>query len=64
MWKTQPRYTISDLERIKCPTLVMAGELDVIKRDHTDQLAGAIPNSRKVIIAGVTHLVPPTSPRK
>ena len=55
MWRTQPNYSFDDLARIKAPTLVIAGEADLIKREHTDQLAKAIPHSREVIIAGGTH---------
>jgi pimeloyl-ACP methyl ester carboxylesterase len=58
MWQTQPHYTLNDLGRIKAPTLIMAGEFDAIKRQHTDQLARAIPDSREVIIEGATHSVP------
>jgi pimeloyl-ACP methyl ester carboxylesterase len=43
---------------IKAPTLVMAGEFDGIKREHTDQIAKAISNSRECIIEGATHSVP------
>ena len=55
MWATQPHYTIADLGRIKAPVLVMAGEFDVIKRTHTDQLAHAIPDAEEVIIQGGDH---------
>jgi pimeloyl-ACP methyl ester carboxylesterase len=57
MWRTQPQYTVSDLGHIKAPTLVMAGEYDLIKREHTDQLAQAIPGSQESVIAGATHAV-------
>jgi pimeloyl-ACP methyl ester carboxylesterase len=62
MWQTQPHYTLNDLGRIKAPTLIMAGEFDAIKRQHTDQLARAIPDSREVIIEGATHAVPVEKP--
>jgi len=55
LWATQPHYTIADLGKIKAPVLVMAGEFDVIKRAHTDQLAHAIPNAKETIIPGGTH---------
>jgi pimeloyl-ACP methyl ester carboxylesterase len=55
MWETQPHYTLNDLGHIKARTLVMAGEFDIIKREHTDQLARAIPGAQKVIIKGGTH---------
>jgi pimeloyl-ACP methyl ester carboxylesterase len=62
MWRTQPQYTLNDLGHIKAPTLVMAGEYDLIKREHTDQLAKAIPGSYESIIAHATHLVPIEKP--
>jgi pimeloyl-ACP methyl ester carboxylesterase len=62
MWQTQPRYTLSDLGHIQAPTLVIAGEYDAIKREHTDQLAKAIPGSRESIISDATHLVPTEKP--
>jgi pimeloyl-ACP methyl ester carboxylesterase len=57
MWATQPNYTLADLGRIRAPTLIMAGEFDVIKREHTDRLAHAIPNEQEAIIPGGTHAV-------
>jgi pimeloyl-ACP methyl ester carboxylesterase len=62
MWRTQPQYTLNDLGQIKAPTLVMAGEYDLIKREHTNQLAKAIPGSHESIIAHATHLVPIENP--
>jgi len=62
MWRTQPQYTLTDLSHIKAPTLIMAGENDLIKREHTDQLAKAIPGSQECIIAGATHSVPIEKP--
>jgi pimeloyl-ACP methyl ester carboxylesterase len=55
MWKTQPHYTWKDLQSINAPTVIMAGELDVIKHEHIDQLSKAIPVSEEIIIAGATH---------
>lgn len=55
MWQTQPHYTLNDLGHIKAPTFVMAGEFDIMKREHTDRLARAIPGGQEVIIEGGTH---------
>jgi pimeloyl-ACP methyl ester carboxylesterase len=57
MWRTQPNYSLADLEKIKAPTLIMAGEFDAIRRSHTDQLAKAIPGSHEEIIEGGGHSV-------
>lgn len=55
MWQTQPHYTLNDLMRIKAPTLIMAGERDIVKRQHTDELAKSISDSQEFIIQGGTH---------
>ena len=55
MWQTQPHYTLNDLRRIKVPTLIMAGERDIVKRQHTDELAKSISDSQEFIIQGGTH---------
>jgi pimeloyl-ACP methyl ester carboxylesterase len=57
MWRTQPNYSLADLGTIKAPTLVMAGEFDLIRRSHSDQLARAIPGSQQLIIKGGVHSV-------
>jgi pimeloyl-ACP methyl ester carboxylesterase len=57
MWRTQPQYSLNDLSHIQAPTLIMAGEHDVVRREHTDQLAKAIPGSQESIIAGASHSV-------
>ena len=62
MWRTQPQYTLTDLGHIRAPTLIMAGEFDLIKREHTDQLAKAIPGSHESIIDGATHSLPVEKP--
>ncbi len=62
MWASEPHYTTADLSRIRAPVLVMAGEHDVIRREHTDALAHAIPGAREVIIAGAGHGAPLDTP--
>jgi pimeloyl-ACP methyl ester carboxylesterase len=58
MWQTQPHYTLDDLAKIKAPTLLIAGQFDVIKREHVERLAKAIHGSQEDIIEGGTHSVP------
>jgi pimeloyl-ACP methyl ester carboxylesterase len=55
MWATEPNYTLAELGRIKARVLIMAGEFDVIKRSHLDQLAHAIPGADEVIVPGGNH---------
>ncbi|MBN9382830.1 MAG: alpha/beta hydrolase [Chitinophagaceae bacterium] len=62
MCETEPRHTFEDLQAIHCPVLVMAGEKDVIKDEHTRQIAAHIPGSRLTIFPGGTHQFPDDDP--
>jgi pimeloyl-ACP methyl ester carboxylesterase len=55
LWRTQPNFTLEELHRIRARTLIAAGEYDVIRKDHTEQLAGAIPGARLWIVPGASH---------
>lgn len=57
MWRTQPRFTLEQLGAIRAPALVCAGENDVVRRDHTEALAAAIPGARLWIVPGGSHSV-------
>ena len=57
MQQTQPHYSVDDLRRITAQTLVMVGEFDAIKREHTDQLVRAIRSAKEEVIKGGTHAV-------
>ena len=46
-----------DLLKIKCPTLVLVGEGDQLTPPKlSEEIAGAIPNSRLVVVPGSGHL--------
>ena len=50
MWRTQPNYSLEDLGRITAPTLVIAGEFDAIRREHTDQRGEEVVARLRVIL--------------
>ena len=52
---TQPHITPAQLKRIDVPTLVLAGEKDLISEEHTRAIAAAIPGARLLILPGETH---------
>lgn len=58
MWSTEPEYTEAALGTITAPTLVSAGEHDMIKPEHLRALAEAIPNARLEILPGDDHFAP------
>ena len=62
MWKSEPDISVSDLQKIQCPVLVMAGDDDVIKHDHTIELFEALPLGQLAIVPGTSHILPKEKP--
>lgn len=58
MLLTEPRHSFDDLNTIHCPVLVVAGEKDVIKPEHTKQIATHIMGSTLLIAPKETHYYP------
>ena len=54
----QPHIPVADLAKVKAPTLVMAGDKDVIRDDHTLQIFHGIPQAHLTIFPGATHMIP------
>jgi pimeloyl-ACP methyl ester carboxylesterase len=54
----QPNIPVSDLKKISAPTLVMAGDKDVIRTEHTVQIFENLPNAHLCIFPGSTHIIP------
>lgn len=48
----QPNIRPEELKSIKCPVLVIAGTLDVIKEKHTKLIASSLPDSRLCFLRG------------
>ncbi|WP_086597548.1 alpha/beta fold hydrolase [Hymenobacter crusticola] len=59
---TEPHLQYADLQTIRVPTLVLAGEKDIIKRAHTQAIAAHIPRAQVVILPGTTHYAPQENP--
>ena len=57
-----PQMTPQELRQIKAPTLVLAGEKDVIKEPHTRLIAANIPGSQLVIFPGLSHYAQQENP--
>lgn len=56
-----PRLKPEELAQIHCPTLVIAGEKDMIKEGHTRLIAQSIPGAELVIVPG-NHFVANLNP--
>lgn len=48
----EPHIAPAELAKLTMPTLVIAGDLDIIKPEHTRLIARSIPNSRYAVIPG------------
>jgi pimeloyl-ACP methyl ester carboxylesterase len=51
----QPHITVKDLQKIKCPVLIMSGDRDVIRLEHSIKIFNNIINSNFFVMPGATH---------
>ena len=51
----EPRFKVGDLDLIRIPTLVVAGEKDLIKRSETLRIGKLIRGSKTVFLKGEDH---------
>lgn len=54
----EPHIPLSDVQKIKCPTLVIGGDHDVIKEEHTMQIYKNIAKSYLWIVPNSGHSTP------
>ncbi len=60
LWQTAPQFDHSDLQAITAPTLVIAGENDIIELSHSGELAKMLTNAKIEIVLGAGHAAPVT----
>lgn len=58
MWLHEPTLRVEDVARIEAPTLVMAGDRDVVTLEHLIDLYRAIPRAKLCILPGAAHMAP------
>ena len=54
----QPNIALTDLQKIKSPVLIIAGDKDMIKEEHSVLIYQNIPKSQLCIIPAGTHFAP------
>ena len=52
---SQPQLTIKELSQITTPTLIIAGENDMVSQRHTNEIYHAITGSQRLIIPNGNH---------
>jgi pimeloyl-ACP methyl ester carboxylesterase len=63
MFLGEPNLTIDDLHAITAPTLVIVGEHDLIKPEHTRTLVASLGSAALCVIPREGHMVPMQNPR-
>jgi pimeloyl-ACP methyl ester carboxylesterase len=58
MMKVEPNIPLSDLQKIKCPVLVIGGDNDLVKASHTLQIFENIPKAYLWILPAAGHSPP------
>lgn len=58
----QPTIPVADLRRISAPVLVLAGDKDIIREEHSVEIYQHIPHAHLCIFPGETHFIPATDP--
>ncbi len=57
MASREPHIPPSELKRIAAPTLVLAGDDDLMSLEHTIELFASIPNAELAIVPGTSHFL-------
>ena len=55
MWRSLPKWSLADLRLIRAKTLICAGDHDLVRPEHTADLAAAIPGAEMWIVPDASH---------
>ena len=58
----QPNIPVEDLSKIKSKVLIIAGDEDIIKTEHSLEMYNNIPKAQLCIMPGETHFTPADNP--
>ena len=61
-WLSDEELELADLKAVQAPTLVMAGEQDLLTSHHAAEMRDALPDGRLEIVAGASHALPMEQP--
>lgn len=57
MWRAEPDIDPAALDRVDLPVLVMAGDHDLIRPEHSRLIADSIPDAQLCIVPGASHML-------
>ena len=55
MMMNEPTMTVADMQSIGCPALIMSGDNDLIRQEHTQLIGSNIPNGEAMIVPDADH---------
>ncbi|RZT17259.1 pimeloyl-ACP methyl ester carboxylesterase [Kribbella sp. VKM Ac-2569] len=62
MWKTLPDVELAVLKALPMPVLLMQGDDDCVRIEHTAEVARAIPDAQVAVVPGSSHGLPLEKP--
>ncbi len=62
MWREEPNIALPELEGIRAPTLVMQGDDDIVKVEHSATVAATLPDAQLAVVPGSSHMAPLEKP--
>jgi pimeloyl-ACP methyl ester carboxylesterase len=61
---TQPHIAPDSLTHIKVPALVICGQDDMVRAEHSELIASLLPNARLEVVQGASHFVMADAPER
>ncbi|ADB32539.1 alpha/beta hydrolase fold protein [Kribbella flavida DSM 17836] len=55
MWRTMPDFDLADLKKLTMPVLVMQGDDDGVRLEHSVTVAKALPDAQLAVVPGASH---------
>ena len=55
MWAAEPDVPLEDLANVHCPTLVLTGDRDVTRLEHSLEIYRALPHGQLFVVPGASH---------
>jgi len=62
MWREEPGIALSELAGVDVPTLVMQGDDDIVKVEHSAAVAATLPDTQLAVVPGSSHMAPLEKP--
>ncbi|HSE09580.1 MAG TPA: alpha/beta hydrolase [Nocardioidaceae bacterium] len=62
MWRREPHIPLEDLARVRSRSLVMVGDDDLVKLEHSIAMYRAIPDAELAVVPGTSHVAPMEKP--